>query len=139
MTDTESDTDDAQGAIDNDFDDAEPSYEERVAEALSDVETQPVKGGVAIDLVTRQAVFVRKRVAPDLATYYEQEDFDLATYKMHPWLPGISVENAVFECVYLDGNPQNAHKPGRTYDFPSARLMRLPVELAWGDMEVGDV
>lgn len=139
MTDDTTDTDDAQGAIDHDFEDGEQPYGERVAEALEDIQTTPVKGGVAIDIVTRQAVFVRDRVAPDLETYYEQENFDLATYKMHPWLPGISVENAVYECSYIDGNPQNAHKQGRTYDFPEARLMHLPVELSWSDAEVGDV
>jgi len=140
MTENEStDTDDAQGAIDSDFDDAESSYEERVAEALDEVQTEPVAGGVAIDIVTRQAVFVRQQVADDLAYYYEAEDFDLLTYKMHPWLPGIGVDNAVYECSYIDGNPQNAHKQGRTYDFPEARLMHLPVDLSWRDVEVGDL
>jgi len=36
-----------QGAIDADFDDAERPYEQRVAEALADVRTEPVAGGVA--------------------------------------------------------------------------------------------
>jgi hypothetical protein len=128
-----------QGAIDADFDDAELSYEERIANALDDVRTEPVQGGVAIDIVTQQAVFVREQKYDDLEAHYEAEGYDLATYKMHPYLPGINVDNAVYECVYVDGNPQNAHKPGKTYDFPSARLMHLPVEQAWGDMEVGDV
>ncbi|CAL92431.1 hypothetical protein BJ1_gp09 [Halorubrum virus BJ1] len=128
-----------QGAIDADFDDAELSYEQRVANALADVRTEPVQGGVAIDVVTRQAVFVRQQKYDDLEAHYEAEGYDLATYKMHAYLPGIGVDNAVYECVYVDGNPQNAHKPGNTYDFPSARLMHLPVEQAWGDMEVGDV
>ena len=128
-----------QGAIDADFDDAELSYEERVANALEGARTEPVAGGVAIDIVTRQAVFVRQQKYDSLEAHYEAEGYDLATYKMHAYLPGINVDNAVYECVYVDGNPQNAHKPGKTYDFPSARLMHLPVEQAWGDMEVGDV
>jgi len=128
-----------QGAIDADFDDAEPPYAERVADALADVQTEPVEGGVAIDIVTRQAVFVRQEKYDSLEAHYEAEGYDLATYKMHPYLPGIDVDNSVYECVYVDGNPQNAHKPGKTYDFPSARLMHLPVEQAWGDMEVSDV
>ena len=128
-----------QGAIDQDFDDAELSYEDRVANALQDVQTEPVEGGVAIDIVTRQAVFVRQQKYHSLEAHYEAEGYDLATYKMHAYLPGIDVDNAVYECVYVDANPQNAHKPGKTYDFPSARLMHLPVEQAWGDMEVGDV
>ena len=128
-----------QGAIDADFDDAELSYEERVADALEDVRTEPVEGGIAIDIVTRQAVFVWQCKYDSLEEHYAAEGYDLRTYKMHPYLPRIDVDNAVYECVYLDGNPQNAHKPGKTYDFPSARLMHLPVEQAWGEPEVGDV
>ncbi|ELZ35393.1 hypothetical protein [Halorubrum tebenquichense] len=131
--------DSEQGAIDSDFEDAEPSYEERVEDALAGAQTEPLAGGVAIDLVTRQAVFVRREKYADLEAHYEAEGYDLATYKMHPYLPGIDVDNSVFECVYLDGNPQNAHKPGKTYDFPEARLMHLPAEQAWGEPEVGDV
>lgn len=127
------------GAIDNDFDDSEKSYDDRVADALADVRTDPMPGGVAIDLVTRQAVFVRQQVAETCREYEEENNFDLVTYKMHPWLPGISPENAVYECSYIDGNPQNAHKQGKTYDFPSARLMHLPVEMSWNETEVGDV
>ena len=128
-----------QGAIDADFEDVELSYEERVANALDGVQTEPVAGGVAIDIVTRQPVFVRQCTYDSLEAHYEAEGYDLATYKMHAFLPGVDTDNAVYECVYVDGNPQNAHKPGKTYDFPSARLMHLPVEQAWGDMEVGDV
>jgi len=127
------------GAIDNEYDDAEQSYEQQLCETLGDIRQEPMAGGVAIDVVTRQVVFVRERVADTLEEYYEEEGFDLYTYKMHPWLPGIDIANAVYSCVYADGNPQNAHKPGKTYDFPSARLMHLPVELAWRDAEVGDL
>ena len=123
-------------AIDHDFDDAERTYDEQIEVALADVNTDPLEGGVAIDLVTRQAVFVRRQVADTCREYYDAEGFDLVTYKMHPWLPGIGPENAVYECVYVDANPQNAHKPGRTYDFPAARLMALPLDLAWRDAEV---
>ena len=130
---------DTNGAIDADYDDAEIPYRQRVAAALSDVRTEPLEGGIAIDIVTRQAVFVRQQVAETCEAYYDQEDFDLVTYKMHPWLPGIGPENAVYECSYIDGNPQNAHKQGRTYDFPEARLLHLPVELSWRDAEVGNV
>jgi hypothetical protein len=125
-----------EGAVDNDFEDAEQSYDEQVAEALADVPTEPLEGGVAIDLVTRQAVFVRRAVAETCREYYHEEGFDLVTYKMHPWLPGIGPDNTVYECVYVDGNPQNAHKPGKTYDFPAARLIALPVAMAWNAYEV---
>ena len=126
-------------AIDNDFDENELSYEEQLENALEGITTEPLEGGVAIDLVTRQAVFVRQRVADSCREYYEEEGFDLVTYKMHPWLPGIGPENAVYECSYIDGNPQNTHKQGKTYDFPAARLMHLPVELSWTDREVGSL
>jgi hypothetical protein len=125
-----------QGAIDNDYDDAEQSYDEQLADALADVPTDPLEGGVAIDLVTRQAVFVRQQKAETCRDYYHDEGFDLVTYKMHPWLPGIGPDNAVYECSYVDPNPQNAHKQGKTYDFPEARLMALPVAMAWDAYEV---
>jgi hypothetical protein len=128
-----------QGAIDNDYDDAEQSYDEQIADAFDAIQQEPMVGGIAIDLVTRQAMFVREQVADTCRDYYESEGFDLVTYKMHPWLPGIGPENAVFECVYLDGNPQNAHKPGNTYDFPEARLMHYPIELAWDAYEAPEI
>lgn len=127
------------GAIDNNFDDGEQSYDEQLAAAFEGVQREPVPGGIAIDVVTRQAMFVREQVAETCRAYYAEENFDLVTYKMHPWLPGIGPDNAVYEAVYLDGNPQNAHKPGRTYDFPSARLMHVPVEMAWDAYEVGSL
>ena len=129
----------SDGAVDHDYDDAERPYVARVSEALANVQTEPVEGGVAIDIVTRQAVFVRQRKYDDLAEHYDAEGYSLATYKMHPWLPGISVEDAVFEVSYIDGNPQNAHKQGKTYDMPRSRLMHLPVEMSWNDTEIGDV
>lgn len=125
------------GAIDKDFDEAEQAYEQQIENALEGVQTEPMEGGIAIDIVTRQAVFVRKLTAETLDEYYQEEGFDLYTYKMHPYLPGIDVNNRVYECVYLDGNPQNGHKIGKTYNFPEARLMHYPVEQAWSDIEVG--
>jgi len=127
------------GAVDADYDDALQDYRDAVAGALDGVRQEPMQGGVAIDIVTRQAMLVRRKVADTCAEYYEEEGFDLVTYKMHPWLPGIGPDNAVYEAVYLDGNPQNAHKPGRTYDFPSARLMHFPAEMSWDAYDVGDV
>jgi len=126
----------SESAVDNDYEDAEQSYDDQLADALDGVPTEPLEGGLAIDIVTRQAVFVREAVADTCRDYYHDEGFDLVTYKMHPWLPGIGPENTVYECVYVDGNPQNAHKPGRTYDFPEARLMSLPIQMAWDAFEV---
>jgi len=127
------------GAIDADWSDAEQDYREQLADALAEVPQEPLAGGIAIDLVTRQAMYVRERVADSCAEYYDKEGFDLVTYKMHPWLPGIDPDNAVYECVYLDGNPQNAHKPGRTYDFPAARLLAVPVAMAWDAFDAPEV
>lgn len=127
---------DTDGAIDNDFDDSEQSYDDQLAAAFEGVQRDPMPGAVAIDIVTRQAMFVREQVAETCREYYHEEGFDLVTYKMHPWLPGIDADNAVYEAVYLDGNPQNAHKPGKTYDFPAARLLHLPIEMAWDAYEV---
>lgn len=123
------------GAIDQGFDDAERPYAEQVAAALDGVPTQPVEGGVAIDLVTRQVVFVRERVADTLEEYYDEEGFCLATYKTHPFLP-VRLDDAVYETVYVGGDPERAHKPGKTYDMPRGRLMVVPVSLAWRDAEV---
>ena len=129
--------DESDGAIDNDFEDAERGYDERVADALAEAHTDPADGaGIAIDVITRQAVYVRQVAYDTCREHYHEEGYDLVTYKMHPYLPGIAPDNTVYECVYLDGNPQNTHKVGKTYDFPEARLMPYPVEQAWRDYEV---
>jgi hypothetical protein len=133
---------DPDGAVDADYDDAMQDYRDRVADALAAVQQDPVVGGVAIDIVTRQPMYVRQQVADDCAEYYDEEGFCLVSYKMHPWLPGISVDNAVYEAVYLsDIGVQSVHEQGssRTYDFPAARLMHYPVELTWDAYDVGEV
>jgi len=132
-------TDNTNGAIDNDFSDSEQTYDERVADALADVRTDPIPGSVAFDLVTRQPLFVRDKVAETCREYYDAEGFDLVTYKMHPWLPGIGPDNAVYECVFLSESLQKVHKSGRTYDYPEGRLVPMPVEMAWTDDEVGEL
>ncbi|GAB7010441.1 hypothetical protein [Halorubrum trueperi] len=130
-----------QGAIDSDFQDPELSYEGRVESALDDVRTEPVAGSLAIDIVTRQLLFVRSKVADTLGEYYEQENFDLATYGPHPWLP-VTVDDAAFECYYvndlsLDSLDELADL--NDYAFPEGRLAVVPVENAWNDSEVRDV
>lgn len=124
-------TDATQGAIDHDFGEAERDAREHLADALAEYHrTEPMAGGVALDLVTRQPLFVRRRVADDLAEYYEAEGFDLLTYKMHPYLP-VDVDDAVYECVFVPRSAEKAHSVGKTYDYPAGRLMHLPVETAW--------
>jgi hypothetical protein len=132
-------TDSTQGAIDQEFSDGERTYDEQLEAALEDVPTEPLEGGVAIDVVTRQAVYIRQQVADTCREYYHENDFCLVSYKMHPWLPGIGPDNCVYECSYIDPNPQNAHKQGKTYDFPEARLMPLPLPMAWDAFEVDDL
>jgi hypothetical protein len=130
-----------QGAIDADFDDAEVPYEERLANALADIRTEPVPGSLAIDIVTRQLLFVRRDVADTLGEYHAEEGFDLATYGPHPWLP-VHASDSVFECYYLsDLSMDSLDDLGdlTSYDFPRGRLATVPVELAWSEGGVGDV
>lgn len=129
MTDDDGDLGDfdPDGAIDSDFDDA-------VELGLDDdVQTEPMVGGVALDLVTRQTLFICGVAADTVREHYQQSegDFDLLSYKMHPYLP-VREDDTVFECVFVPG-AEKAHKPGKTYDYPRGRLMHLPVEKAWGD------
>lgn len=125
----------SDGAIDADFDSAERSAREQLEETLSDVgPTEPMEGGIAIDLVTRQPLFVRRRVADDLAEYYEENDFDLLTYKTHPYLP-VTVDDPVYECVFVPRNTDQANDVGQTYDYPRGRLMMVPIHQAWGGDE----
>lgn len=137
MTDTNTNTGSGNGAIDNSWDDAEQSYEERLADALDGVQTEPMAGGIAIDLVTRQLLFVRRKVADSLGEYYEREGFCLKTYKTHPYLP-IRADDSVFECVFA-GDLDGLHTARKTYEFPRGRLAHVPVESAWTDMEIGSL
>jgi len=127
-----------QGAIDADFDDAELSYEQRVANALEDVRTEPVPGSLAIDLVTRQLLFVRSKVADDLEEYYDENGFGLMTYGPHPWLP-VSIDDAAYECYYINDlsldSLDELHKLN-DYAFPAGRLAVVGVEQAWSGTEV---
>lgn len=118
-----------EGAIDNEFEDAERSAEETLTAALEDIQTEPTAGGIALDLVTRQPLFIRSIAAETVVEYYETEEFDLASYKTHPYLP-VRLDDTVYNCVYISGNPEQAHKPGNEYAFPRGRLMTVPV---WGE------
>jgi len=61
--------------------------------------------------------------------YFESQDFDLTTYKAHPWLP-VSPDDTIFECVFLPTKPDDipGSKKNKTYDYPRGRLARVPVE-----------
>ncbi|MDS0280645.1 hypothetical protein [Haloarcula onubensis] len=120
------------GAVDHDYDESELPPSERIG--LDGVQTDPIAGGIAFDLVTRQPLFVRQVVAPTVVEYYEREGFDLLGYKTHPYLP-VRPDDTVYECVFITRDAERAHKPGDTYDFPRGRLMHVPVEQAWGESE----
>lgn len=100
---------------------------------LGGVQTEPMAGGIAFDLVTRQPLFVVREVAGDLREYDDDEGFDLLGYKMHPYLP-VREDDSVFECVYVSditvqGTTEWAST--QTYDFPRGRLAHVPIEQAW--------
>lgn len=123
-----------EGAIDNGFDEAEKAPETVLAEAKTDQggEHALLSGGdLAVDLVTRQPLYVIRCVADDLATYYDDEDFNLLTYKQHQYLP-VRMSDPVFKCVFV-GDLEDLHHERTTYDYPAGRLARVPVELAGGD------
>lgn len=131
------DTAEEQGAIDNDFDDAEQPPEERLAEsfkeAVGDVPTHRhlSAGDLAFDLVKRQPLLIVDEAAPSIVDYYDAEDFDLASYNQHPWLPVRSTD-PVYTCVFLPSSVEGVHKGGREYDYPAGRLARVPTELLGG-------
>ncbi|SEO72973.1 hypothetical protein SAMN05216388_1017128 [Halorientalis persicus] len=127
------------GAIDNEFDDAEKDPRDVLRDARADLGPGPHRdhdqmgrGDVAVDLVTRQTVYIARAVAGSLPEYYAEEEFDLYNYKMHPYLP-VSLDDTVYECVYV-GGVKDLHNFSGTYSFPEGRLARVPVELA-GDGE----
>ena len=124
------------GAVDHTYDDGLRDARETLDESVADTVTEPMAGGVAIDLVTRQPLFVRRVVAETCYEYYEEEGFNLLNYKTHPYLP-VRADDTVYECVFIAQSPDGAHNPGKTYDFPRGRLMHIPVEAAWqgGDDE----
>lgn len=99
--------------------------------------SDPVPGGLAVDLVTHQPLFVRTAVADTVAEYAEAEDFDLAGYKMHPFLP-VREDDTVYECVFIgDLGVKSLHEWGdvKTYDLPRGRLATVPVWDAWQEAD----
>lgn len=123
------------GAIDHGFEEGEVPAEEVILGELDEIPYPrgPLEQGIVLDLVTRQLLHVKDRVADDLVEYYEAEEFNLLTYGVHPLLP-VRIDDPVFECVYLsDVNAENLTKfeEAKTYDFPRGRLAHVPTERAW--------
>jgi hypothetical protein len=127
----------SSGAIDNEFEDAERSSLEVLLDAEQKADGRPhgdlKAGDVAIDLVTRQPLYIVSRVANNLPQYYGDEEFDLLTYKQHLYLP-VGIDDAVFECVFI-GGLDDLHSFSKTYDYPAGRLARVPVEVATEDKQ----
>lgn len=96
--------------------------------------TEPVPGGLAYDLVTRQLLFIRRQVSENLVDYMLEESFDLLNYNEHPYLP-VQPGDAVYECVFLadvTAKTLDDWADADTYDFPRGRLAVVPVQEAWG-------
>lgn len=128
---------DTNGAIDHQFEDAERSPQEQIEAALADVNREPQAGDVVIDLVYHRPMYVKGVEAATCYEYWEYADFDLTTYKAHPYLP-VEADDTVLTCVYIPTKPGDVthdRDKGKSYDFPAGRLMRVPLELIWG----GDV
>ena len=120
------------GAIDNTFDDAERDAREQLAESAAEHVRDLSAGDIAIDLVTRQPLFVVGVSAETLPAYYDREGFDLLNYKSHPYLP-VRMDDRVLECVFVPRKVEGVHNTGKTYDYPAGRLARVPIERAGGD------
>lgn len=117
------------GAVDSDFDDAARDGETVLREALAGYPRTIRPGDIVIDLVQGRPLYIRREVAPTAAEYFDVQDFDLTTYKAHPWLP-ITPDDTVFECVFIPTKPQDipGSKGDKSYDYPRGRLARVPVE-----------
>lgn len=124
-----------QGAVDHDYDEAARSAQDTVYDDLANMgaplHSDMTAGDIAFDLVTRQPLVVLDVTADDLVSYYEDEEFNLATYKQHAWLP-VTPEDRVYECAFI-GGIEDLHSFSNTYDYPAGRLARVPIELAGGD------
>lgn len=119
-----------EGAIDEPFSANEREAREQIEDGLAKHNTGIKAYDVAIDLVYHRPVLVRRKIADSCVAYWNDgKDFDITTYKAHPYLP-VTPDDAVFECVYLPTKPGDIrHTPGdNTYDFPAGRLARVPVE-----------
>lgn len=109
---------------------------DKVERELDKYATELRRGDVALDMVTGRPLYVIERVAGDAVEYYQDQDgnFDLTTYKVHPWLP-VTPDDAVFACVFiptkLQDIPERPEK-GKVYDYPRGRLARVPIEHLFG-------
>jgi len=121
-----------EGAIDSTFDEAERDPKEILAERNAEYARAIGVDDVCIDLVTRQPLYVLDVAAPSVATYFDEEDFDLLNYNQAPYLP-VRMDDRVLNCVFVPRSVEGVHKMGKTYAYPEGRLARVPIERAGGD------
>lgn len=85
-----------EGAVDADFDDAELPYAERVADALADVQTEPMAGGVAIDggdAAWRDADIVRRLYHDERMSMRQVADeLGCSVGTLHKWMKRNGIE-----------------------------------------------
>lgn len=127
-------SDTPDGAVDHGFDEAERDPADIIAESLSDYPRDIDAGDIVIDLVQGRPLYVASVAAPTAAEYMDTHDFDLTTYKAHPWLP-VGASDTVFRCVFLPTKPQDipSSRDDKTYAYPRGRLARVPVEWLYDD------
>lgn len=114
-------------------------YRERMEEELAAMDTDVRVDTVAIDLIKRQPLYIEARVADDLVEYAMGDDgFDLSTYNQHPYMGGVSLDDAVFKCRFISTSPDGAHNVGNDYDYPEGRLMHVPLPYADPEPAVDD-
>lgn len=117
------------GAIDHDFDEHQRDVRDQLDENLKGIRRAPGPGDVCIDLVTRQVVSVETIEADTVLEYYEEEGFDLRSYKANPYLP-VTLEDTVYGVVYCERSVDGIHSAGKVYPTPRGRLARIPTEQA---------
>lgn len=125
-------SDGPSGAIDNEFDDFEESPRHVLEENLSAFAAEVKPGDVVIDMVENRPLYVRRVKADTAVEFFEEQDFDLTTYKAHPWLP-VTPDDTVFETVFLPTKLKDipTSEGDKTYDYPRGRLARVPIEFLW--------
>ena len=121
-----------EGAIDHTFGEAERKARETLEDNAVVHQRRIDPGDIAIDLVTRQPLYVTGIAADSLPEYYEREGLDLLSYKTHPYLP-VRMHDRVFDCVFVPRSIEGVHKVGQEYAYPEGRLARVPIERAGGD------
>lgn len=127
--DPENSDDEAIEDADDPLADAQAQLEQNIKEATGGYHAVPRAGDIAIDLVTRQVVYVESVLADTVVEYFEAEGFDLWSYKAHPYLP-VRHDDTVYGVVYVERSLEKLHDAGKIYPTPRGRLARVPVELA---------